>query len=371
MESKRGAPSRVDRRRDPVLQRERQRRQRIALGFIGFFLLIVTGIIIVGYVAIFVLPPQQLVVKVNDVEYTRGDMVKLLRVRQKGAEFFGGKFSTSTEIFQSLQNLVESEIISQSAPSLGITVSEEEVKAEIRDLIAPRPDGSKTPKQLEREFREIYTQYLNAIQLSESEHQDLIRMSMLRERFRQYIGESVPSIAEHVHLYRVTMAPTDPITIMLDKFKDSIGDAKDPENLQALYKDIVREFSRDDPETVRKGGEVGWITRGIFEQFDGIIFDLEPGELSQSTNDIDNPANPNLIFFMITERQTAREIDSFSREQLKTNALQDWLNQERENHEVFALFNSDIYNWMIEQLGLTTIITPTPRPQSPLQQLGF
>ena len=146
---------------------------------------------------------------------------------------------------------------------------------------------------------------MNAIQLSESEHQDLIRRSMLRTRFRQYIGESVPSIAEHVHLYRITMTPTDPIVIMQDKFKDSVGDTKDPEKLQALYKDIVREFSRDDPETLRRGGEAGWITRGVIDQFDNIIFDLEPGELSEPTTDFDNPTNPNLIFFMITERWIA------------------------------------------------------------------
>ena len=371
MVSKRRIPFRGDRRRDPDLIREGQRRQRIALGLIGFFLLAVMGIIAAGYVIIFVVPPQQLVVKVNDVEYTRGDMVKLLRVKQKGAEFFGGQFSTSSEIFQSLQVIVENEMIAQSAPSLGVTVSEDEVKAYIKDLIGPRSDGSKTPKQLDREFRETYLQYLNTIQLSESEHRDLIRKSMLRGRFRQYIGESVPSIGEHVHLYRLTMRQNDAIAIMQDKFKDTIGDTKDADQLRGLYKSIVREFSRDDPETVRKGGEVGWVTPGIFENFDDIIFSLEPGKLSSPTSDYENPTNTDLIFFMITEHQQAREIDSASREKLKTNALQDWLNKERENHEVFALFNSDIYNWMIAQLGISSSITPTPVPKSPLQQLGF
>jgi len=369
--SKRRIPFRGDRRRDPDLRKEGQRRQRIALGLIGILLLMVMGIIVAGYVVIFVMPPQQLVVKVNDVEYTRGDMVKLLRVKQKGAEFFGGQFSTSSEIFQSLQVIVENEIIAQSAPSLGVTVSEGEVDARIKYLIGPRPDPYKTPKQADREFRETYLQYLNAIQLSESEHHDLIRKSMLRGKFRQYIGETVPSIGKHVHLYRLTMRQNDAILIMQDKFKDSIGDAKDADELRGLYKGIVREFSRDDPETIRKGGEIGWITPGIFENFDDIIFSLEPGELSSPTSDYENPTNTDIIFFMIAERQQTRAIDANSREKLKTNALQDWLNKERENHEVFALFNSDIYNWMIAQLGISSSITPTPAPKSPLQQLGF
>ena len=61
---------------------EERRRRRIALIIIGVMLLVITGIVVAGYVIIFVLPPQQLVVRVDDVVYTRGDMVKLLRLRQ-------------------------------------------------------------------------------------------------------------------------------------------------------------------------------------------------------------------------------------------------------------------------------------------------
>ena len=54
MVSNRKTPFIGDRRRDPDLTREGQRRQRIALGLIGFSLLVVMGIIVAGYVIIFV-----------------------------------------------------------------------------------------------------------------------------------------------------------------------------------------------------------------------------------------------------------------------------------------------------------------------------
>ena len=60
---------------------------------IGLLLLLVTGIIVAGYVIIFVLPPRQLVVRVDDVSYTRGDLVKILRVRQAETEFLGSSYS--------------------------------------------------------------------------------------------------------------------------------------------------------------------------------------------------------------------------------------------------------------------------------------
>ena len=120
-------PIRTDRRREFTRIQGNLRRRRFAFALIGAFMLVIVGILLAGYVVIFVRPPQQLVVRVNDVKYSRGDMVKLLRVRQKSLEVSGQRLDLSTDIFQALQLLVENEIIAQSAPSLGITTSDAEI----------------------------------------------------------------------------------------------------------------------------------------------------------------------------------------------------------------------------------------------------
>ena len=353
--------ARLDRRLAASERPEQRGKRRIAVALIALFLLMIVGIIVAGYVIIFVLPPRQVVVRVDDVQYTRGDMVKLLRVRQKSVEFLGGQFNYGVDVFQALQLLVENEMIAQSAPRFGITVSDDEVDANIRQVLAPDAGVAvgKEPAQIEREFRETHRSYLNAIQLSEAEHRSQVRRTLLRERFRQFIGDSVPTVAEQVRLHRLVVSPGDEVDIMQVKLKDAIGDDTEPEKLQEAFKQIVREFSRDTPEAVRKGGDLGWVPKGIHQDYDYGFFDLEIGQLSEGISNVDNPQQT--LFFMISDREAARELNPRNRNTLKTRALQDWLNKERANHDVYAVFNSHIYDWVVEQLKLTTSRTPEPQ----------
>lgn len=88
------------------------------------------------------------------------------------------------------------------------------------------------------------------------------------------------------------------------------------------------------------------------------------GELSDQIPNFDDPAE--IFFFLISEKDDSRRVEAADLEALKSQALQDWLNDERKNHDVYASLNSDIYSWLIEQLRLTTTITPTPAASNPL-----
>ena len=350
---------RTDRRREISRRRRDPKKQRIAFALIGLFIVAVIGAFVAAYVINFVLPSRQLVVRVGELEYTRGDMMKLLRIRQKGSEYLGGQFNASADILQTLQLIVENAVISQASPRLGINVTNEEVEAEIRRLLADTySSAGKLSGQIEREFQERYKSYLNFIQVSRGDHFELIRETLLRERFRQFIGESVPTVAEQVHLHRIVMLPSDKIDIMQVKYKDTIGDSREPANLQEGFKQITREFSREDPSIIRKGGDLGWVPRGIYDDYDYRFFDRDVGEMTDAVPNVDNPNE--LVFFMVSERAEARELDPKNRDTLKTRALQDWLNEERSRSDVYAVFNSDIYNWMVEQLSLTSSRTPEP-----------
>ena len=347
-------------RRDPRLEAaERQqdpRKRRLRLGLIGLFVLAIVGILLAGYIAIFVLPSRELVVRVNDVKYTRGDMVKLLRGKQDLSQRSGGGFNATEDIFLALQGMVEDEIIAQSAPRFGIIVSDEEVDFTIKALLTVGSEGQ-TPAQREREFQEQYRTVLNRSHLGSAEYELLVGRSILRERFRQFIGESVPTVAEQVHLHRIVMFPEDEIEIMLTRFKDDVQ-GLEGEELQEAFKVLAREFSRDSRETLRKGGELGWVPEGVLDKYDRVFFDLEVGKLSEPTPDLDEPRQ--MLVFMVSERAEARDLDARNREVLKTKALQDWLNEERDKYDVYSVFNSEIYAWLLGELRVTSIITPTP-----------
>ena len=359
----------TDRRRESIRIQQIQRRRRVAFGVIGVLVLIVVGILFAGYVFIFVRPPQERVVSVNDVIYTRGDMVKMLRIRQRLLEDSGQRIDTGSDIFQALQLIVENEIISQSAPSIGITVSDEEVDQQIQGTIIFQSGGSlagKSDEQLDREFKELYGNFLNSSQISEDEHRDIVRRSVLRERVRQYVGESVPAVAKQYHVYRLAVSQEDEIDIMITKYNDYVKNSTDPRLLHEAFKAITREFSREVPELVRRGGEVGWLPLGVLEDYDDVIARVEVGKLSDPIPNRDQ--RQQAFVFMVSEIDELRELAPVNHEALKTRALEHWINEQRREHDVYAVFNSDIYAWIIQQLGISTAITPSPQPTNPLQQ---
>ena len=360
----------VDRRHQAVRTERDVNRRRIALAVIGVMLLAIASIVIAGYVLIFVLPSREVVVRVNDVTYTRGDMVKLLRVSQKGIEYLGGKFNATNDIFQTLQLFVENEIISQSAPSLGISVTDDEIKSQIRGIFTrgAAASGIMDPGQVEREFQERYKGYLNAIQYSELEYNQLTRRSIVREKTRQFIGESVPTFAEQVHVQQIIVSPTDEVDIMQVKLEDALRDATEPEEIREAVKGIVREFSRDSREMIRLGGELGWLPRGILKDHEYAFFDLEVGKLSEVSTSLQDQQT--LYYFIVSERAEARELDPEDLEARKTAALQTWINGQRAKFDVYSDFNSEIYEWMLEQLGLSAA-PKEEEEQQPLGPFGF
>jgi len=370
-------PIRTDRRREFTRIQRDLRKRRFAFALIGVFMLVILGILLAGYVVIFVRPPQQLVVRVNEVRYSRGDMVKLLRVRQKSLETTGQRLDLSTDIFEALQLLVENEIIAQSAPSLGITTSDSEIDFSIRAQLDPeRAAAGTSDAQRERDYRERYGSFLNLSRISEEEHRQIVRRAILRERIRQFVGDSVPSVAEQAHVYRFAVVPNDEIDIILTKYKDLTQGSTDPALLSIAFDRITGEFSRESRESVRRGGNLGWMPTGIIPDYDDIIFGssysdpLEIGKLSDPVRNQDD--SQQLFVFMVSERDPARELSLASRDELKTRALTDWLNDQRADYDVYAVMNSDIYNWIIQQLGISSSITPTPAPANPLQQIrGF
>ena len=356
--SREGARREDSRRLSSRVSGKQRRRQRLAIGIIGTLLLVVVGIVVAGYAIIFVLPPRVQVVRVDDVSYTRGDMVKLLRVRQAIVRAQGGQFDSSEDVFMALQIVVENEIVAQVAPRFGISVTRQELDDAIRSIMAPTVFDSqgKADDQVEREFRERYGSYLNSIQASESEHRDLVRKSILRDKVRQLVGDQVPLIAEQVRVHRIAMSPKeDEVDIMQTKLEDAIGEDKSPENIRAAFKSITKEFSRD-PQSAQNRGDLGWVPLGIYDEYDYAFFDLEVGELSTAVPNRDDPSQT--YFFMVSERSVTRALDPANVDILKTRALQDWLNEERANHDIFAAIDSSIYAWMTEQLRITSPVTP-------------
>ena len=125
-------------RQERLSRRQKEhRKQRIAMGLIASFIILVLGVVMYGYVTTFVLPPRQVIVRVDDTKYTMGDMIQVLRMMQRGSEFFGQKMDLSTVPFQVPLSLAQREIIARAVPRFNINVSEDHIDNEIRSRLLP------------------------------------------------------------------------------------------------------------------------------------------------------------------------------------------------------------------------------------------
>jgi parvulin-like peptidyl-prolyl isomerase len=232
--------------------------------------------------------------------------------------------SSGREPMAMLQTLTSEEIIKQVAPKppYDIDIREEDIEQFLKGLARGKSDTI-----TEKEFKEWYRQRLNESRLSESEFRDLMRTNLSSQRLYGYLAERVPTIAEQVHLYMISVK----------NFEDA---KKVKERLEAGedFRTLAREVSSDE-ELKKKGGELGWFPRGALgpniakAAFD----DLEIGGASEPLY-LDEQ---NSVVVMVSEKVSAREIDEDSLKTIKARALEEWLNKEFQYHKVqFHGFNN-------------------------------
>ena len=363
----------IDSRRLASRSPSDRRRRAAAVGLTALLSFLLLGILAYGYAAEFVLPGRQVVVRIGEVEYTRGDVLKLLRARQATVELLGGRMDGTSDVIAGVLTVVEDEIISQSARTFGISAPDVEVETEIRRsfLGAPNPDtaifsapGSPNPDtaissapgspnpDTEKGARERYRELLNRVRLSEAEHFEQVRKAILREKLRQSVGESVPRVVEHVRLHRVAMRPDDEIEVMRAKLADLVGDSPGPMAVSSAAARVVAEMSRDAPDVVRDGGDLGWVPKGVYPGQEAAFFDLAPGVLSGPVRAREAPGV--VYFYLVSERAPARELTDAHRDALKSRALREWLDGQRERFEVYTALDSEVYGWMVRQLSLAS-----------------
>ncbi|GBD11473.1 Foldase protein PrsA [bacterium HR23] len=357
----------VSRRLARWQQEQRKARTAFVLGIVA--VAVILAIPAYGYYATFIKPPREWVVQVNDRVFSMGYLVKLLRMFQRGSEITGQTANLGTLPFQLVQVLSENELVRQVAPRYNISVSKEDIDQEVRKrILGQRPANDTTPPdQLEREFQERYRQYLTTIRLSEQEHRQLVEWDLYRERMREYLGQSIPTVQPQVRLSRLTVATAEKAQEVVQRFQEG-----------QPFPKLVSEYSIDDEE-VRKDGDIGWVVKGIYPDMDdkvtcspgpgsttarempGLFGGVQPGTLLCPQMRQTGTEGQNVWqIYLVTETATAREVDAQQREVLKSRALDKWLSEERPKHIVRINFDSEKYAWVVKQLRIASSQSTQP-----------
>ena len=353
-------------RRPALLLRPSQRRQRskwqreqskqraiIIAGVIA--ILFILAVPAYGYWSNFVAPPRAVILQVDDAKYTLGYMAKYM----KGLQDLGLNPDMSSEPFRVLQLLEENELIRLGAYSRDLRATSEEVDQEVRErIIGQSPELANVPEDaLDREFNETYKQYLNIINLSESEHRNLSEAAILRDKLTEVLGQEVSSVAKQANISWIVMTSAGEVEVIegTEDLVDFAGKIQAVERKLAdgeAFADLADEYSNDRTTAVN-GGEVGWVPEGIYGPLDEVIFSLEPGMNSEAVI-----FGSTTYFIRVNDADDARSLEPDMIDRLKGIAFQTWLVQERGNHRIQVCFGGGSaggscdwqYDWLTKRL---------------------
>jgi parvulin-like peptidyl-prolyl isomerase len=106
------------------------------------------------------------------------------------------------------------------------------------------------------------------------------------------------------------------------------------------------------------GGDLGWLPPVIISDYGNLIASLEIGGVtaplayySESTTSSTSSTTPSAYYiFMVSEKESDRELDDDNLVILQNMALDLWLDEEIPKHEITYDFDSEMYSWMCWQL---------------------
>ena len=255
---------------------ERRRRYRFTriLSLAGVLLLI-TALVIpaTGYFVVFVQPHRETALIVNDTRYTWGDYLTRLKMIIAEAQAIGtwSPESLNNLIFDMVNDLERREIVKQYAPLENVAVSEVEIDRAMKARILGISNID-NPDIPESEYRQRLRLRLEILQISEEFFREISREQALMDKLEAVLKDTIPVKLEQRHLYEIRFTSSDTdlpeARAALDRY--DAGES---------FQDLARELS-DDSTYAELGGDLGWVPRGIKDEYDSVMFELGDGEVS-------------------------------------------------------------------------------------------
>lgn len=348
--------------------RDALRSRPFVIGALVFFALV---LVIPGFAfyQTYVVPTREAAVKVEDATYTRGDVVDFIRFNQRLSEDLGVAYELGSSAFEALVTLQQNELAYRIAPRYGITVTSEEVDRRLESLLGFHEDVTSQVADRERavNVQEAKRKFLNRVGLDEATYRDFIRKSMFKEKLRSEVAQNINRIQPHVEVYEVVLFDQDRGTLQQIQ-RDLDGGLP--------VRDVILDFS-EDPNVRRTSGYLGWLPRGARTDLEPFIFGGTRSNEGLTADDIPLRMISNGRYDDQTQQWTgqvvsefaeAREVSDAHFELLSDVAINEFLNDRRDEFDTAVTIDSSIYAWINEQVRYAAIV-PTPTPVSQFQSL--
>ncbi len=265
---------------------------------------------------------------------------------------------------QTLQQMVDEELVRQEAARRGITVSAEEVDNQIEtafgDPPTPVPQASPTtdpsataaptptpspsptpgPSPTPRPTADVQANVNNVLLLygmTRDELRSLLEGEVRYRKLQEAMGKEVPTAAEQVHARHILVETED-------KAKELVGRLKAGEK----FEEIAKAESKDESNK-EKGGDLGWFPRGqMIPEFDEVAFQLP-------VNQISDPVKTSFGYHIIEvlQKDPNRSLDANVLQAKRDQAIVDWLDKARAGESVKMDLSEDQKQWVYEKIKWT------------------
>jgi parvulin-like peptidyl-prolyl isomerase len=173
-----------------------------------------------------------------------------------------------------------------------------------------------------------YTNWLNILveqsDTDETEYRQFMRMTVLRDKVGEALGNEVPSSAEHAHARHILVETEEEANEVIARLEAGED-----------FAEVAQEVSTD-PGSGADGGDLGFSPPGRFvPSVDEAIFALPIGQVSEP---VESQFGWHVV--EVLEREV-RELSPIDYSQSQRLAFGDWLDDARETAEIEDLWSPD------------------------------
>lgn len=310
------SPARLSR----LAQQRKRQRLTLAAGLLAVFA--VLAIVGFGYLYTSILPRWETVAIINGTPISASYYAKLLRLNVGPSPSDPGLLAPLV-----LEQAIESELILQRAPALGLSVMPQEIAEYLQVPAEPSPETGLASTE------ERFRSYLHQMGFSPQELSQVVEADLLQKKVLDYFLEQVPQETEQAHLFVIRVDEEEQARQVLERLE--AGEE---------FADLAQELSTD-IGSKDKGGEVDWVPRGILNwpEMEEVAFSIELDTLSQPI------ATPVGYYIIRVEGREQREMGEVNREYLQIQAWQEWLEEQRASSQIEESISPRGINWAISR----------------------
>jgi len=331
-------PTRRDKRRQrarprpsSAVRRDDERRAQAILRIaIALVAVVVVGVGAFGYYQTSVKAKKESVIRVGDRAFDMGYMERRLRYEIHNPISDPQVLANANSaVATALQDVTNEELDRRGAAELGISVSEDEITADIR-LVLRIPETADTSV-----YAEAYRNEVRESGLRPGEYREVVAARLLEEKLRQSFRAQIPATAEQVRLRDIVVQQADLQTV-LDRLKAG-------EDFAAVASEVSLDTTTKD-----KGGEMDWQPRGgMPPEAESAVFSLEVGQVSEPVY-----LSGGYYLYQVLEKVADREVTPDQQQQIEDQMYTDWRSGLAEQFPVvYADNDMQRFQQQIDHLG--------------------